>query len=431
MGAARREREREEARRHAEAREEAGVIWKASKPAPSDHPYLVAKGVKPHGLRVHEGALVIPVRDGAELHSLQFIGPEGNKRFLIGGRVVGCYFSIGRPKDAAVLCICEGYATGASIHEATGYPVVLALNAGNLLPVAKAMRKRFTDLRLIVCGDDDAKTAGNPGRTKATEAAQAVGGAAAFPSFGEARPESLSDFNDLHRHVGLEAVRSGIEQAARGTAGAPPAPTFITAPNLWRMRHEPTRWAVRQILPEGVTILGGKPKTGKSWFAIGLAVAVGAGGRALGAIEVEAGPVLYLALEDTKRRLTKRLRILCGNTIPPAEQIEFLTDCLRLGSGGEEVLRTWLRDHPTARLVVIDTLPRFRPLTNSKETPYQNDYVVGEYLSRLCVEFQVSILVLGHLRKQPGDDPIDEISGTLGLVGSVDGYMVASTSNVG
>ena len=223
--------------------------------------------------------------------------------------------------------------------------------------------------------------------------------------------------------VGEEPSWGNGKNSGAGNVGPPP-PEFISAPNLWRMRHEPTRWAVRQILPEGVTIFGGKPKTGKSWLALDVALAVGTGGCALGVIKVEAGPVLYLALEDTKRRLTKRLRILCGNTTPPAEQIEFLTDCLRLGSGGEEVLHAWLRDHPTARLVVIDTLPRFRPHANAKETPYANDYVVGEYLSRLCVEFQVSILVLGHLRKQPGDDPIDEISGTLGLVGSVDGYMV-------
>ena len=122
MGAARREREREEARRHAEAREETGVIWKASRPAPSDQPYLVKKGVKPHGLRVHDAALVIPVRGGAELHSLQFIGPEGNKRFLTGGRVANCYFDIGAIKGAAALCVCEGYATRASIYEATKLP---------------------------------------------------------------------------------------------------------------------------------------------------------------------------------------------------------------------------------------------------------------------------------------------------------------------
>lgn len=184
MDAARREREREEARRHAEAREEAGVIWKASKPAPSDHPYLVKKGIKTYGLRVHEGALVIPMWEGAEVHSLQFIGPDGDKRFLSGGRAAGCCFNIGSAKGAGPLCICEGFATGASIHEATIYPVVVTFNAGNLLPVAKAMRERFPELHLIVCADDDARTPGNPGLTKGTEAAQAVDGVLAVPDFG-------------------------------------------------------------------------------------------------------------------------------------------------------------------------------------------------------------------------------------------------------
>ena len=111
------------------------------------------------------------MRDGSELHRLQFIGIKGDKRFLIGGRVAGCYLSIGDVNGATALCICEGFATGASIHEATGYPVVVAFNAGNLLPVAKAMRKRFPELHLIVCGDDDTKMPGNPGRTKAAVAA--------------------------------------------------------------------------------------------------------------------------------------------------------------------------------------------------------------------------------------------------------------------
>jgi putative DNA primase/helicase len=211
MDAARRERAREEARRHAEARDEARLIWKASKPAPSDHPYLVKKGVKAHGLRVHEGALIIPMRDGGELHSLQFIGPDGHKRFLPGGRVSGCHFSFGDVNGAAALCIiCEGFATGASIHEATGHPVAVAFNAGNLLAVSKAMRKRFPELHLIVCGDDDAKTPGNPGRTKATEAAQAVGGLLVVPDFGPDRPDWASDLNDLAQLNGLGAVRRAI-----------------------------------------------------------------------------------------------------------------------------------------------------------------------------------------------------------------------------
>ena len=84
------------------------------------------------------------MRDAAALHSLQFISREGDKRFLIGGRVSGCYFPIGKPDGA--LCIAEGYATGASIHEATGTAVAVAFNAGNLLPVASALRAKFPRL---------------------------------------------------------------------------------------------------------------------------------------------------------------------------------------------------------------------------------------------------------------------------------------------
>ena len=210
MDAARRERNAEEARRRIEAREEAGAIWKTSKLAPNDHPYLVAKGVKSHGLHVHNGGLVVPVREGTDLHTLQFIAPDGDKRFLSGGRSAGCYFSIGSAKDAGSLCICEGYATGASIHEATGCPVIVAFNAGNLLPVAKAIRERFPELHLIVCADDDAKTPGNPGLTKGTEAAQAVGGRLVVPDFGPNRPDWASDLNDLAQLNGLEAVRRAI-----------------------------------------------------------------------------------------------------------------------------------------------------------------------------------------------------------------------------
>jgi hypothetical protein len=118
---------------------------------------------------------------------------------------------------AGPLCLCEGFATGASIHEATGYPVAVGFNAGNLLAVAKALRKRFPELDLLVCADDDVCTPGNPGLAQAKEAAYAIGGRLAVPDFGENRPEGATDFNDLHRHAGLEAVARCIEAAAPGT----------------------------------------------------------------------------------------------------------------------------------------------------------------------------------------------------------------------
>jgi putative DNA primase/helicase len=130
--------------------------------------------------------LVIPVRADGVLTSLQFITEEGIKRPLTGGKMAGGYHAIGSMQGAAALCICEGFATGATIHEATGYPVAVAFSAGNLLAVAQAMRAKFPDLPIVLCADDDYQTAANPGLTKATEAARAVRGAVAVPDFGRA-----------------------------------------------------------------------------------------------------------------------------------------------------------------------------------------------------------------------------------------------------
>ena len=214
IAAMQREREAERERRHAEAREEAARRWNAAKPADSAHSYLVRKGAKAHGIRQEGALLLVPMRDAAgELHSLQTIDSDGDKRFLPGGRVAGCYHAI-RGEPADLLCIVEGYATGASVHDATGHAVAVAFNAGNLEAVARALREKRPDARIVVCADDDATTPGNPGLTKATEAARAVGGFLAVPDFGDERPAGASDFNDLAQHRGAEAVRRALERAS-------------------------------------------------------------------------------------------------------------------------------------------------------------------------------------------------------------------------
>ncbi len=210
---ARRKRAADEVQRHAEARERAAERWTKAGPADSAHPYLVRKGVKAHGIRQDGDSLLVPMRDaGGELHSLQTIAPDGDKLFMKGGRVTGCYFGIGKPDGT--LSIAEGYATAATIHEATGHPVAVAFNAGNLEPVAAALRAKLPDIRIIVCADDDYRTAGNSGITKATDAARAVGGLVAVPDFGADRPDGATDFNDLARHAGADAVIRAIANAA-------------------------------------------------------------------------------------------------------------------------------------------------------------------------------------------------------------------------
>ncbi len=203
----------------AEAAVKAATIWNAAEPANNEHPYLVRKRIQAKGVRLNRGALVVPMRADGELHSLQFIDADGNKRFLSGGRVSGCYFNIGSVQNAAALCVAEGFATGATVHQATGYPVAVAFNAGNLEPVARTIRERFPDLPLIICADDDAATEGNPGVTKANQAACATGAKVALPVFGEQRPEGATDFNDMAALTGLDAVAVAIKAATAADHG--------------------------------------------------------------------------------------------------------------------------------------------------------------------------------------------------------------------
>jgi len=213
------QREAEQAQRQQEARQTAAALWQAAAPAAA-HDYLTRKGIKPHGARFDGHRLLIPLRDTAgTLHSLQTIGPDGDKRFMPGGRVSGCYHSIGKPDG--VLIVCEGYATGASIHEAAGRAVAVAFNAGNLEAVALALRAKYPALKIIIAADDDHQTPGNPGMTKATAAAQAVGGLLAVPDFGSYRPDGATDFNDLHQIAGADAVRRCIEAAQATSASEP------------------------------------------------------------------------------------------------------------------------------------------------------------------------------------------------------------------
>lgn len=155
--------------RHTEARKQAHRIWHEAKPATDDHPYLVSKGIGSHGLRLYhggltvagfdcEGSLLAPLRDFAgQLHSLQFIGSDGTKRFLPGGRKSGLFYEVGHGRDS--LIIAEGFATGASIHEATGHRVIVAFDSGNLLPVAKALRTGLSTIPMIIAADNDREQA--------------------------------------------------------------------------------------------------------------------------------------------------------------------------------------------------------------------------------------------------------------------------------
>lgn len=192
--------------------------WDAATPGGDDHPYLLRKGVRAHGLRVaSDGQLLVPMRDAAgELRSLQRIAPDlpaegqSNKRYLPGPATPGCYHAIGSLDGAAAICIVEGYVTGASVFEATGLPVAVAFDAGRLLAVAQALRAKFPSMPIVLCADDDHRTEGNPGLAKAYEAARDVRGTLAVPDFGPERADRQTDFNDMATARGPDAVRLAV-----------------------------------------------------------------------------------------------------------------------------------------------------------------------------------------------------------------------------
>ena len=219
------------------AAEKAAKIWQNSSPA-TDHPYLHFKGINPHKTRVYKDVLVLPIYHLKKgLVNLQFISPDGQKRFLSGGQIKGCLSPIGKIKGTKVMLVCEGFATGASLHEATGYPVACALNCNNLALVCKMLKEKLPTVQLVICADDDYRTKGNPGRTKATEILDIIDAIICVPRFKD-QANRGTDFNDLAQIEGLESVRIQIQT--------------VLAPKKIESENEPDPWAfVKRQYPWG------------------------------------------------------------------------------------------------------------------------------------------------------------------------------------
>lgn len=245
------------------------------------------------------------------------------------------------------------------------------------------------------------------------------------------RPDGRAEREYARIAVGATArSRLGPRDAGASLVDDEEAPGLFGARWLLGEEFPPVRWVVPDILTEGVTLLVGKPKLGKSWLAMDLCVGVADGGAVLGTKEVERGACLYLALEDNPRRLQRRLRAMIGNRggTGPAraapEGFDFATEWPRVGEGCEGRLRSWLEENPDARLVVVDTLKKIRPRADLRKGVYDADYEALEPLLPLAAEFGVAVVVVHHTRKTPGSDPLEEVSGSFGLSGGVDGVLV-------
>ncbi|MCB0978947.1 MAG: AAA family ATPase [Acidimicrobiales bacterium] len=208
-------------------------------------------------------------------------------------------------------------------------------------------------------------------------------------------------------------------------ADLPMTPKVWSGRELMSTSFPEPRYAVPGIIPEGLTLLCSTPKFGKSWLCLSLCLSIARGERALDKVPVDRGESLYLALEDTPRRLKSRLsKLLDGKAMP--DGLHLVTEWspeLRL-----EQVRQHLRDHPDTRLVVVDVLAKTRPIVVTSESTYSADYRAAGEWKTLADEFGVAVVVVHHTRKAGSEDFLDTVSGTNGLAGAADAIIVMRRS---
>lgn len=199
--------------------------------------------------------------------------------------------------------------------------------------------------------------------------------------------------------------------------------TAWTADQLMATEFPEPKWAVPGILAEGVSLLAGPPKVGKSWLSLGLALSVADGGQAFDSVPVLGGPVLYLALEDTPRRLQSRMGKLLGGQPAPAG-LTLVTECPPFPQGGDAAIAQWLDRNPDARMVVIDVFAKMRGQAPQGISAYDADYHAVGYAKRLADHYGVAVVLVHHVRKAGSDDFLTEVSGTNGIAGAADATLV-------
>ena len=194
--------------------------------------------------------------------------------------------------------------------------------------------------------------------------------------------------------------------------------TVIDGETLMDKRLPPTKFCVDTLLPQGLCILGGSPKVGKSWLVLDLCVHV-AQGTPLWGLDVTRGEVLYLCLEDSERRIQERLNTITDN-VP--EGMYFATGCTSIESGVCDWLRDFKRQHPEVSLIAIYTFQLIR--TPTPEVSYGGDYAELRILKELADELGICLLIVHHLRKMNDKNPVNKLSGSTGISGAVDAIFV-------
>jgi DNA-binding transcriptional ArsR family regulator len=213
--------------------------------------------------------------------------------------------------------------------------------------------------------------------------------------------------------MNAEELRSKFRKAGNGAAKPADDLEGIDGADLLGLDFPPLKWIREPYLMEGVTVLAGRPKKGKSWLALGWSIDIVRDG----------GEVLYMGLEDNHRRLQKRLKsILQGEELPRG--FKAYTKWKKFDAGGLDDLRNKLQANKKIQLVVVDTMQKVRPRLTKGADPYQADYEMIGQLKAIADEFEISIIIVHHTRKADATDFIDSVSGSTGLTGGADAVLV-------
>jgi putative DNA primase/helicase len=387
--AARHKRDADKAEKQKAAAQTVDKIWSSGLEADANHPYLVKKGIKPSGARIHgDGRLIVPLYDASgTLTSLQYISPTGEKRYHPGGKVGGCFWSVGGLDMSKKLYIAEGFATAATVFEETGLPCVVAYSAGNLPSVVGAIRELAKTAELIIVADNDKS---GTGQAYANQAAAKYGASVIMP------PQVGQDVND-YRAAGGD-VRQLLE----------PKSDIFDKLGVVKIgdlddEYQPPDEIIQDLLTaEKVSVVYGASNSGKTFWVISMAAAIVENKPFHGRL-VDGGAVVYIAAESPggvkdrmkayRKHFGSQLNNLYMVSVPlnfhddPSAAVKMVTLCNEIESqSGQSV-----------RLVIGDTLARMSAGANENS---------GEDMGPVMAQFDIvtretgaAVLVIHHSGK--------------------------------
>lgn len=354
-------------------------------------------------------------------------GPDGNGGFACRK---GCMAGVRRvpyrlpellaAPASAIVFVCEGEKDADRLAR---LGLVATTNAEGAGKWRAEFAEHLAGRRVVVLEDDDAAGRDHAGDVKAKLAGK-VAAAEILSLPGLPEKGDVSDWLNAGRTIAelLTLAEQALASAPRAEGPQPAYLRGISAAALMAKHFEPVNYAVPGLLVEGANLFGGKPKIGKSWMAYDFALAIAAGRPVFGSIPVTQGDVIYLALEDSERRLKSRL--LKKGVRHPPERLTLATEWPGLDAGCIAELEAWADAVKRPSLVIVDVLKMVRGATRANESLYDADYRALTGLANFGRSRGIAVLIVHHVRKMDSDDPLESLSGTNGLTGAADSVMV-------